>query len=49
MIFCRNICHVIFSAASVDASRSWLGGGVLKPLEPSPCAADAMIAAKGNP
>ncbi len=35
-------------AASVDAARSWRGGGTLQPLTPAPCAAAAMTAAKGD-
>jgi hypothetical protein len=50
MIWGKDNCPAIYSlfSASIDAARSWLGGGTLQPLTPSPCAAAAMKAAKGN-
>ena len=40
--------HDSCSLASIDAARSWRGGGLLQPLRVSPCASEAMTAAQGN-
>jgi hypothetical protein len=49
----RYFCCVVrldnsCSSASIDAARSWRGGGLLQPLRVSPCAAEAMTAAQGK-